>query len=170
MCHCIFHIFIHILLLLISEYLLLSDTDDNSPMAILPNMDQMPALKLPEENTPKLLVVPEFSDAPIQCDVAMNARPDVPVYWFRNGEQIPNPQSRDARTNGLLYLPNIRMSDAGLYTCVLGDGEATSSTRVIVTEPTLGPGKNKLMRLKTKLVILLYLEVFGSINDFLIDN
>nr|XP_022304452.1 uncharacterized protein LOC111111646 isoform X11 [Crassostrea virginica] len=123
----------------VQEYLLLSDTDDNSPMAILPNMDQMPALKLPEENTPKLLVVPEFSDAPIQCDVAMNARPDVPVYWFRNGEQIPNPQSRDARNNGLLYLPNIRMSDAGLYTCVLGDGEATSSTRVIVTEPTRGP-------------------------------
>uniref|UniRef100_A0A8W8MD07 Uncharacterized protein n=1 Tax=Magallana gigas TaxID=29159 RepID=A0A8W8MD07_MAGGI len=115
----------------VQEYLLLSETDDESPTILLPNRGQTPVLRLPEEDSSKLMVAPAGSDVLIKCDVALNADPNIPVYWYKNGQLISEPQTRQIPHLNYLSVTN---TDDGLYTCVLGNGDATSSTRLYVTD------------------------------------
>lgn len=95
----------------------------------------MPVLKLPEEDSPKLMVAPAGSGILIKCDVALNADLSIPVYWYKNGQLISEPQTRQIPHLNYVSVTN---PDAGLYTCVLGDGDATSSTRLYVTDSLPG--------------------------------
>lgn len=97
----------------------------------------MPVLKLPEEDSPKLMVAPTGSNVVIKCDVALSADPSIPVFWYKNEQLISEPQTRQIPHLNYVSVTN---PDAGLYTCVLGDGDATSTTRLFVTDSL--PGKN----------------------------
>ncbi|XP_061179522.1 uncharacterized protein LOC133188156 [Saccostrea echinata] len=118
----------------VQEYLLLSELDDRTPNAILPNRDQLPALSLPSESDPKLVVAPSGAPTQIMCEAQQNMDPSLPVIWFRNGELVSQSPSLVFNPRGLLFT-SVQAPDSGLYTCVVGEGEATSSTRLVVTSP-----------------------------------
>lgn len=105
-------------------------------------MGPLPGLKLPEtENSPKVMVVNRGEPAFIPCDSGYNVDPNAPVYWYRDKNMMV--QSRGVSLqNNAMELASAELGDAGLYTCVLGDGEATSSTRLFVNDPASPIGKS----------------------------
>lgn len=118
------------------EYLLLSGKDDDTPNALLPEGEQLPSLTLPNsENSPKIKMAERGTMAVIKCETGYNLDPNAPIFWFKNKDLIA-PSQRIQLRNDELLLSNVMPSDAALYTCVVGDGEATSSTRLFVTEPS----------------------------------
>lgn len=118
------------------EYLLLSGKDDDTPNALLPEGEQLPSLTLPNsENSPKIKMAERGTMAVIKCDSGFNTNANAPVSWFKNTELIPLSPRVQIRNDELL-IEDVLPSEAALYTCVLGDGEATSSTRLFVTEPS----------------------------------
>jgi hypothetical protein len=125
---------------IISEYLLLSELDDKTPSLVLPNRDQQPSLRLPNsEETPKMVLADRGEDANIPCDAGYNVDPNAPVFWYKNGNLMLPADGVNLNYNGL-FISSVQPSDAALYTCILGDGEATSSTRLHVTDPGTYPG------------------------------
>uniref|UniRef100_A0A9J2P054 Basement membrane proteoglycan n=1 Tax=Ascaris lumbricoides TaxID=6252 RepID=A0A9J2P054_ASCLU len=93
-------------------------------------------LQRPEVDPPEQ-TVSEGDPVRFHCWVRGNA--DAQIRWSREDGE-PLPQGVSANGNGMLYIPNVQLSDAGNYVCSAIDperGEPTESTsaRLIVHAP-----------------------------------
>lgn len=97
-------------------------------------------MQLPtSEESPKMVIADRGADTNIPCDSGYNVDPNAPVFWYKNGEIMSSTNGVDLSYNGL-FINSVQPSDAALYTCILGDGEATSSTRLHVNDREAYPG------------------------------
>lgn len=76
------------LFIVILEYLLLSEIDDELFIIFLLNCGQILVLRLFEEDSLKLMVVLVGLDVLIKCDVVLNVDFNIFVYWYKNGQLI----------------------------------------------------------------------------------
>lgn len=131
----------------ISEYLLLSDTEDKKPILVLPDaQDQKPMLSLPIDAKEEAKVQTRSPGVGyiLLCDLPPSIPYRTPIQWYKNGASfsVPANSGRVSLTdNGrVLQFASLKREDAGLYTCVAGNNLALFTSRIIVA-PRVKHGK-----------------------------
>lgn len=112
------------------EYLLLSERPDNKPSLRLPDSnDEKLRLSLPKDIDQKLHYTGPGQPFALICEIAPQNRP---IRWYKDGD-IYTPSRPDVQVyERMIQFGRLTTNDAGVYTCVAGDGELTYSARLLV--------------------------------------
>ncbi|XP_031759574.1 obscurin isoform X20 [Xenopus tropicalis] len=79
--------------------------------------------------------IKEGDQAILHCELS---KPDVTVQWRKNGEVLATSEKHVLRQDGAiaeLVVPHVEEEDAGIYTCICGNVETSSTLTVIALPP-----------------------------------
>lgn len=86
---------------------------------------------------PQVQVSPQMADIhegdTLRLYCRASGSPTPKLTWLRNGGQVPPQASMDRTDIGTLLIPNVKMSDAGIYMCVGSNSVGSNSAPIKVT-------------------------------------